>query len=67
MSDYKWMVDALFEMAAFAEKHNLQKSYNSLVNSLIEVMIEIGPADFIEEDKLLGVGPSRDNVIALPI
>jgi hypothetical protein len=67
MSDYKWMVDALFDMAAFAEKNNLQKSYDSLVNSLVEVMIEIGPADLIEEDKLLGVGPSRDNIIALPV
>ncbi|AXX97799.1 hypothetical protein [Profundibacter amoris] len=67
MSDYKWMVDALFDMAAFAEKNKLQKSYDSLVNSLVEVMIEIGPTDHIEEDKLLGVGPSSDNVIALPI
>jgi hypothetical protein len=67
MSDYKWMVDALFDMAAFAEKNNLQKSYDSLVNSLVEVMIEIGPADLIEEDKLLGVGPSSDNIIALPV
>jgi len=67
MSDYKWMVDTLFDMAAFAEKNKLQKSYDSLVNSLVEVMIEIGPANHIEEDKLLGVGPSRDNVIALPV
>ncbi len=65
MSDYKWMVDALFDMAAFAEKNKLQKSYDTLVNSLVEVMMEIGPADHIEEDKSLGIGPSRDNVIAL--
>lgn len=67
MSDYKWMVDALFDMAAFAEKSKLQKSYDSLVNTLVEVMIEIGPVDHIVEEKLLGIGSSRDNVIALPI
>ena len=67
MSDYRWMVDALFDMAAFAEKNELQKSHDSLINSLVEVIIEIGAADHIEEEKLLGVGPSRDNFVALPV
>jgi len=50
MNQYKWMLDVLMDMAVFAENNGLQKSYDTLVNSVIEVMIEIGPVEHLSEN-----------------
>jgi len=67
MNEYKWMIDVLMDMAAFAEKNELQKSYETLINSMIEVMNETNSVDHIGDSEMVAADYLKDNVIAMPV